>query len=203
MKIQNRNGVLGLETAKSVMIAFLVLAITGVAVILALTTLQTATTSIVDVSDVNLATTNESDNTGTVAWLNATPYQLKNTNTSTTSIGLVAIWSSNGTNYPYNLSVALGNATLNSSGYVVNATTTGAVYGSTNISYSYAYVYTYDNQRTDVIVGNVTSGVETFFGSTGTIFSILIVVVIILAISVIIWAVGRFGQQTETQDVNL
>jgi len=43
----------------------------------------------------------------------------------------------------------------------------------------------------------------TFFGSTGTIFSILIVVVIILAISIIIWAVGRFGQQAEGQDINL
>ena len=53
--------------------------------------------------------------------------------------------------------------------------------------------YTYNNGRTSAIIGNVTYGVTTFFASTGTIFSILVVVVIILAISIIIWAVGRFG----------
>ena len=51
--------------------------------------------------------------------------------------------------------------------------------------------------NSNAIIGNVSSGLTTFFGSTGTIFSILIVVVIILAISIIIWAVGRFGQSSE------
>jgi hypothetical protein len=51
--------------------------------------------------------------------------------------------------------------------------------------------------NSNAIIGNVSSGLTTFFSSTGTIFSILIVVVIILAISIIIWAVGRFGQQSE------
>lgn len=104
MKFQNRNGVLGLDTTKQVMITFLILAVTGVAVLLALTSLQNA-------------------NIFTAASLGA-------------------------------------NATNN-------------------------------------IVGNVSNGLVTFFGSTGTIFSIMVVVVIILAISIIIWAVGRFGQQTE------
>jgi len=104
MKIEKRNGVLGLETAKQVMISFLVLAVIGVAILLALTSLQ----------DSNIFTAGSSA----------------------------------------------------------------------------------DN-ATDNIIGNVSGGLVTFFGSTGTIFSILIVVVIILAISIIIWAVGRFGQQTE------
>jgi len=104
MKIGQRNGVLGLETAKQVMVTFLVLAVTAVAILLALTSLQNA----------NIFTTD-------------------------------------------------------SSGY----------------------------NATEGIIGNVSSGLTTFFASTGTIFSILIVVVIILAISIIIWAVGRFGQQTE------
>ncbi len=104
MQFKNRNGVLGLDTAKQVMVTFLILAVTGVAVLLALTSLQNANIF----ADASLG----------------------------------------------------DNATTN-------------------------------------IVGNVSSGLVTFFGSTGTIFSILIVVVIILAISIIIWAVGRFGQQTE------
>ena len=109
MQFKSRNGVLGLDTAKAVMVTFLILAVTGVAVLLALTSLQNANVFTAD------------------------------------SLG--------------------------------------------------------DN-ATDNIVGNVSDGLETFFGSTGTIFSILIVVVIILAISIIIWAVGRFGQQTE-RAVNL
>ena len=104
MKINNRQGVLGLETAKQVMVTFLVLAVTAVAILLALTSLQ----------DANIFTTHSTGD----------------------------------------------NATTN-------------------------------------IIGNISDGLETFFASTGTIFSILIVVVIILAISIIIWAVGRFGQQTE------
>lgn len=104
MQFKNRNGVLGLDTTKQVMVTFLILAVTGVAVLLALTSLQNA----------NIFAAN--------------------------SLG-------------------------------ANATAS--------------------------IVGNVSTGLTTFFGSTGTIFSILVVVVIILAISIIIWAVGRFGQQTE------
>lgn len=109
MQTKNRNAVLGLETAKNVMTTFLILAVTGVAVILALVSLQNA----------NIFTDN--------------------------SMG---------------------------------------------------------SNATESIIGNVSGGLTTFFGSTGTIFSILIVVVIILAISIIIWAVGRFGQSTE-QSANL
>ena len=102
--MRNRKGVLGLETAKQVMITFLVLAVVGIAVLLALTSLQ--------------------------------------------------------------------NSSIFESGSQAET-------------------------DTNSIVGNVSGGLVTFFASTGTIFSILVVVVIILAISIIIWAVGRFGQQTE------
>jgi hypothetical protein len=104
MKFGNRNGVLGLDTAKQVMITFLVLAVIGVAVLLALTSLQNA-----------------------------------------------------------------------------NIFTAGSL----------------AENNSNAIIGNVSNGLTTFFASTGTIFSILIVVVIILAISIIIWAVGRFGQSSE------
>lgn len=105
MEFGNRNGVLGLDTVKSVMITFLILAVVGIAVLLALVSLQNA----------NIFTAN---------------------------------------------SMAAN--------------------------------------QTASIVGNVSGGLTTFFASTGTIFSILVVVVIILAISIIIWAVGRFGQQSES-----
>ena len=72
-----------------------------------------------------------------------------------------------------------------------------------SLSYYYTYTWTEDTGRMGSIVGNVSGGIVLFFGSTGTIFSILIVIVIILAISIIIWAVGRFGQRAEEDLINL
>lgn len=43
------------------------------------------------------------------------------------------------------------------------------------------------------VVGNVSSGVDSFFSNSGTWFSLLAIVVIILIISVVIFAVQRFG----------
>lgn len=48
------------------------------------------------------------------------------------------------------------------------------------------------NQTTSVL-NNVSTGVSTFFGNTGTWVSLLAVVVIILIIAIVIFAVNRFG----------
>lgn len=104
MKFGDRNGVLGLEVVKDVVFDFLILAVVGIAVILALVSLQNA-----------------------------------------------------------------------------NIFTAGSVAAN----------------QTNSIVGNVSGGLSTFFGSAGTIFSILVVVVIILAIAIIIYAVGKFGHGGE------
>lgn len=205
MEIKIRNGVLGLETSKQVMVSFLILAVTGIAVILALTSLQASVSTTVDNVNNALGFTNESDNTGNIAFVNATGYHLANANSSTNTYVINAIWgdynqsngSASGTaNLPsgvFNVSIASANYTVNSSGWVFN--TTNYVFPNTSISYN--LIYTVNSNRTASIIGNVSGGLVTFFGSTGTIFSILIVVVIILAISIIIWAVGRFGNQTE------
>ena len=50
-----------------------------------------------------------------------------------------------------------------------------------------------DYNDTNNIIKNVTGGLNTFFASTGTIFAILIVVVIISAIGIVIYVVSRFG----------
>jgi len=47
--------------------------------------------------------------------------------------------------------------------------------------------------QSNSITSNVSTGLTTFFANTGTIFSILVVVVIIAAISLIILYVRRFG----------
>jgi uncharacterized membrane protein len=48
--------------------------------------------------------------------------------------------------------------------------------------------------QTDNVVGNVTTATASFFGNTGTIFSILVAVVIMLAIAIIVAVVNRFGR---------
>lgn len=208
MKIENRNAVLGLETARAVFVTFLILAVTGVAIILSLTALNDSVGDTIDNVNRNIAVTNESDLSGDIVFINSTGYTLNNYNSTWSSITISSIFAdwnqTNGTqsgilNTPtgYNVSVPESNYTL-SSGVLTNAT--GYVYP--NVSVSYSAVYVEDTQKTDNIVGNVSGGLETFFASTGTIFSILIVVVIILAISIIIWAVGRFGDRMDTS-VNL
>jgi hypothetical protein len=181
--IKQRKGVLGLETAKEVMITFLVLAVVGIAILLALTSLQTGVTTSIDTSD-SIYVWNETATGG----INSTGYVLDNAGLSTFNPTLIEIrngTSTNGTTWTSTL------YTINSS-YSVN-TTSAVDLESAQIDYSYKYSL----GRTDAIVGNVSGGLVTFFASTGTIFSILVVIVIILAISIIIWAVGRFGQQSE------
>lgn len=206
MELKNRQGVLGLDTVKHVMITFLILAVCGIATLLSLVALQNGVGSTIDTSYTLQQTNNESDdNLATVAFVNQTGYNLTKSNSSTSSYVLVAIWGSgnqsNGSQGAvanvsfggFNNTIGLGNATVNTSGIVFNASTQN--YG--NVSLTYYLTYGTNNNRTAFIVGNVSSGLVTFFASTGTIFSILVVTVIILAISIIIWAVGRFGQNAE------
>lgn len=193
MKTNNRNGVLGLETARAVFVFFLILAITGVAIILSLTALNDSIGSTIDSRLDSHSVTNES-----TGGINQTGYTLAVVNSTTSGYSLTAVWDTNATG-DIN-SVPLVNVTVSNAGLVQNATVT--TYGS-NATVSYDYSNTFDTHKTDNIVGNVSGGIETFFGSTGTIFSILIVVVIILAISIIIWAVGRFGQRTDMETANL
>ena len=189
MKLQNRNGVLGLETAKQVMVAFLILSVTAVAVLLSLTALDDSVGDTIDNTDFSKTTTNETE-----AWINQTGYTLSNSNSSTSSHVITIVYNAtnNGTGI-YSLVIGTGNYTVSTVGVLSNITTTTWE----NVSVSYTFTYTVDSGTLDSIIGNVSAGLVTFFASTGTIFSILIVVVIILAISIIIWAVGRFGQQTE------
>lgn len=46
---------------------------------------------------------------------------------------------------------------------------------------------------TSLIIGNITSGVVKFFGYIPTVFTVLAIVCIILAIALILFAVNRFG----------
>lgn len=197
--MKQRNGVLGLDTAKQVMLSFLILSVTGVAIILGLTALQTGISSTIDTTTLGLGVTNESfSGVAQGGWINATGYNLRTFNSSNTGYTILTAF-----NQSSGLLIPVSNYTVNDTGFVRNTTSVVPFDNWSNVTFTYNYITSYNNQRTNNIVGNVSGGLVTFFGSTGTIFSILVVVVIILAISIIIWAVGRFGQQTETSDVNL
>ena len=175
MKIENRNGVLGLDTAKAVMITFLVLSVIGLSTMLALTSLGDATSNTIDVTTGSV--TNE-----TGAWINDTTYTVdQSTLYGFTNLDVTALF-----NATDDTAISLANITVSGSGFT-NATESN--WDDVLVSYT----YTYSKGQVNSIVVNVSSGLTTFFASTGTVFSILIVVVIILAISIIIWAVGRFG----------
>lgn len=187
--MKQRNGVLGLDTAKTVMITFLTLAVLGVSILLAMSSLSNGVTDTIDSRTTSLSVTNE-----TGAYINATGYTLDAVNASTSNYVLVSAF-----NATDDTEIGLGNITLSNEGVITNATATNW----DDVLISYTYDYSYSLNRVSSITGNVSSGLVTFFSSTGTIFSILIVVVIILAISIIIWAVGRFGQNNEGVGVQL
>jgi len=187
MKTQNRNGVLGLETAKQVMVTFLVLAVTGIAILLSLTALNTGVGSAIDTSTKIVHEYNE-----TPAWINITGYELAEVNSSNSAYVITELW-----NTTTDVLIVSTDYSVNTSGWLFNDSVSEYSTNSYDVNVSYYYTYTYDSGKTDQIVGNVSAGLVTFFGSTGTIFSILIVVVIILAISIIIWAVGRFGSKVD------
>jgi hypothetical protein len=196
MKTQNRNGVLGLETAKAVMVTFLVLAVIGIATLLCLTALNDGVGDSIDNEARTLTNTVTNE---TVTWLNATGFTLNEVNSTNSDYTITFAY-----NESSDIGFPIANVTVSTAGIVTNATDwVWEGDDSVDLSYTYVHAYTVDTGKVDSVVGNVSSGLVTFFGSTGTIFSILIVVVIILAISIIIWAVGRFGQTGRDQDMNL
>lgn len=54
--------------------------------------------------------------------------------------------------------------------------------------------------QTTLIVNNVTAGLTGFFGNSGTFFNILAAVVILLFISLVIYAVARFSNTARNAD---
>jgi len=178
----DKKGALGLDTAKAVMVWFLVLAVLAIAIILALTSLRT---SVEDV-DKSTATRNETltaVNSSAVTFLSRTA---SNTYRNAVCSGHQFYNATNATK-----SINSANYTLSSGNCGVQATLTSN-YNLTNWNVSYSV--TYSNPETNLIVGNVTGALtDNFFDQTGTIFAILIVVVIMFAIGLIIYVVTRFS----------
>lgn len=98
------------------------------------------------------------------------------------------------TNSTSGVVVASGNFTTNSNGTFFSSPTSG--YNNTNVNVSGQFTYTV-NSNSQAVVSNVTSGTTGFFTNIPTVMTILGAVVIILAVVLIIGAVGRIRNRSE------
>ena len=176
--MMEKKGQLGLDTVKSVMIAFLVISVIGVTIILAVSSLGDVSDDI-DQTTVTLAggdDQTESAVTETGAYLTGASASLRNCAGSLTAVTNVT-----------GSTITSGNYSL--SGCLVIYEGTGEF---NNTVWNVTGSYTYSNDNVEGITTNLSGAVTSFFSDTGTIFAILIVVVIILAIAIIIGVVSRF-----------
>ena len=178
----NKKGQLSLDTVKVVMVTFLILAVIAVALFLGLSSLKTTaedidkdTTSFLNHTDQTVTVVNE-----TGSFLPGASDLLRNCQASVTLV-------QNGT----------GGAICDSGNYTVTgckiAYSSGGNTYCNNSLWNVTGSYRYSSERSAMITGNISNATTGFFSNTGTIFSILVVVVIILAISIIIMAVQKFG----------
>ncbi len=181
---KNKRGQLGLDTVKTVMLAFLILAVISVAIILAMTSLRDATEKI---NKVNTGADNET--VGPLSSATATDLAFVQSGTFRNSVCSGHLVT-NGTAGSRVLTAA--NYTLSKSGCAMTLSSIDNVFNLTVLNVTYVVIYS--DPSTNDIANNMSSALVDFFSNTSTIFAILIVVVIILAIAIIIAVVTRFGE---------
>jgi hypothetical protein len=139
--------------------------------------------------DSSISIVNQSDNTGTVIWLNQTGYTLptvSNANHSSSTIN--SIWASVNTAYPYNVTVPASNYTL-TNGILRNAT----VSTLTNISISYTENYKSESEMTSRDVqNNSLQGVVSYTNNSTTQFntvSIAVILILLIGVFLLFWGI--------------
>jgi len=173
----NKKGQLGLDTVQAVIIVFLVLAVLGITLLLVLPQIQDVAEGIDTSSGTlkNETVTTLNETTGDTLSIHGNYHEITYSNTIVTNLSGTVVES--------------GNYTLKADGKIYGVA--GATHNGKSVNVSTSWKGS--NMQTQRVVGNVTRGTTDFFGDTGTIFSILVVVVIILAITIIILSVRRFG----------
>ncbi len=173
-KKMNKRGVVGLETSKGVLVALMVLGVFGFVVIIALNSLSDSEAARSSgertiLGETLTAVSEGGQNFSAFTEANAACSIITLTNTTG-----VTIPSDNFTQSNCNVAFSSINGTqFNNTDWIVN--------------------YTYSYNQFATINNNLSNGTETFFGNATTWFSLLAVVVIILIVSIVIFAVNRFG----------
>ncbi len=183
MKLQklemNKKGQIGLEVAKSVFVAFLILAVIAVAIILALTSLRDVTDTI-DKTTITIHNLTTSDAVTEVAQNIPSTSDLRNC-----VLTVIDITNQTGTQI------------IQSANYTISECTiafTGSDVEENNTEYNITGSYIFSSSTVNNIQSNISNALTSnFFNNTGTIMAILIVIVIILAIAIIVSVVTRFS----------
>lgn len=190
--MKDKKGVLGFETAQSVIMILLILAVIVIALFLALSTML----PIIQTTD-TLSGSKTNESLGTVV------------NTGNETFAVVGVYQGLDCS-AITVKNWTGSATINSANYsqmsasdgsncMLNTRTTSGA-GTNNTIWVVDYSYTYYGEGavgTNNVNNNITSGVVKFMSYIPTIFTIMAIVVIILAIALILFAVNRFGGRSE------
>ena len=178
----NKKGQIGMNVAKGIFVAFLILSILGVTLLITMSSLIPVTDSIDTASG-------SFTNLSTVTVVNSTGAYIS-TILPTTYRNLV-ITITSAINQTGNTAIPSNNFTVGSN-YLVQLVGTNDDFQNNLWNVSGTYVYA--RSTTSNIQGNLSSALtESFFDQTGTIFAIIIVVIIILALAIIIGVVTKFG----------
>lgn len=185
LRKNNKRGVLGMETATQFVLMILIVAIVAFATIVVLSSLNnssaaTTTTSNNPTIDETLTNVNYTNN--------ATLARTQGTNSPTCSVTAVR-------NATDNVIIGASNFTLFNNAtecFVVYVPSAGGGIGN-NSNWVVNYTSTRQEQLTEPINQNVSSGIVILMSNSTTWFALLAVVVIILIIAVVIFTVNRFG----------
>ena len=183
--MNQKKGILGLNTVKAFVIVLLSLAIVGVITLVILGSLNSG--QLQTLTDIRNSTTvaNES-----LAAVNETTVNLVGATTVRPICTVATV-----TNNTDGVVIASANYTV--SGCTIAFSGGAGGLAVNNTAWDVDYVWTQvSSQPVDAITVNVSAGIENFFTNSVTFFALLAVVVIILIIALIIVVVNRFGGET-------
>ncbi len=183
MKQLNKKGILGLETVRVVIVTLLVLAVTAIAVFLALVSLQSSDLF----TDDSLGTLSINESVGPV---NETGVDFGN-NTLASAVCTITLV----LNATDDIVIDAGNYTQTNCNIAYSAAADSS-FNNTLWEVSSTTAYTQTSQvesDTDSIVNNITNGTTQFFANVPTYMILLGVVVLLLIIAIILVVVSRFA----------
>lgn len=181
---RDKKGELGLSLVKTVMVFFLVLAVLAIAIVLALSSLKDP---VEDIDKTTVSVYNETlSDIGGAGGEDLTYASSDTYRKAVCTISYVQ-------NESDGVALVSANYTESNSGCTITSATAAEYNGSSN-GVNVTYSVTYSNPESNLIIQNMSSALtDDFFDQTGTIFAILIVVAIMMAIGLIIYVVTRFS----------
>lgn len=177
--IKNRKGILGMESVQSAMVLLLTLTVVAIAMFVGLNAVINSSSSLQDETVTDNAFVNQTIRLNHSATAPSAVSALRGVVLSNVVV----------TNATGAETISSGNYTISGGTFV---TTNAANYNNTNINISASYTYKIDADAT-VLMNNLTNGTTVFFNNIPTVMTILGAVIIVLAISLILWAISRYS----------